>query len=258
MTQNDDALVLEMFANRVIDWSPSPSRHGVTLLYMPFSFQSETVERCAGVLSDTELARAERFVGGELKAHFITRRAFRRYCGAKALEAKGVSTRSRVLSVINFDTTEKGRPYLVDHPDIWFGFSACDKGFLGSWSTTHAVGVDIEDPTRDVEAASLAARFFCKAETEAINEAAASMRVAKFFELWCLKEAALKSIGEGLPYGLDAFEFLLAPKLAMVRAPREYGVPGPFDAQLIGDGDLCAALVTRRLVTRSATAADQT
>ncbi len=34
-----------------------------------------------------------------------------------------------------------------------------------------------------------------------------------FYQFWSLKEAALKSIGEGLPFGLYAFEFEVDPKI---------------------------------------------
>ena len=70
-------------------------------------------------------------------------------------------------------------------------------------------------------------------------------RARTFFQLWTLKEAALKAIGEGLPFGLDAFEFELTPTLRVVHAPPDYGGPERFDAQTIQGTDICAALVVR-------------
>ena len=52
---------------------------------------------------------------------------------------------------------------------------------------------------------------FSDAEAKTVESAGDQARLRTFFQLWCLKEAALKSIGEGLPFGLDAFEFELSP-----------------------------------------------
>ena len=68
-----------------------------------------------------------------------------------------------------------------------------------------------------------------------------------FSQFWSLKEAALKSIGQGLPYGLDAFEFELDSNLRVVHAPPDYGGPEQFEAHVIEGIDSCAALVTRSL-----------
>jgi len=70
-------------------------------------------------------------------------------------------------------------------------------------------------------------------------------RLRTFFQLWSLKEAALKSIGEGLPLGLDAFQFELTPDVHVVHAPRDHGGPERFSAHVIDGASGCAALVTR-------------
>jgi 4'-phosphopantetheinyl transferase len=57
----------------------------------------------------------------------------------------------------------------------------------------------------------------------------------------------LKSIGKGLPFGLDAFEFELDPDLRVVHAPADHGGPEQFEAYVIEGTDGCAALVTRSL-----------
>jgi phosphopantetheinyl transferase len=239
MTRSDSDWVNDLFAARARDRTPASARHAAYVLYAPVSRDPEASTRCASVLSDTELQRADRFVTEDGKAHFKQRRAFRRYCGAFALGWP------RALSRMVFKETEKGRPYLPDLPDFWFSFSSCRFGFLGAWSSTHGIGVDLEDQTRNLEAAELAQRFFSEAEAKAVEGVGGLARLRTFFQLWSLKEAALKSIGEGLPFGLDAFEFELVPNLCVVHAPLDHGGPERFNAHVIEGTDSCAALVIR-------------
>jgi 4'-phosphopantetheinyl transferase len=96
-----------------------------------------------------------------------------------------------------------------------------------------------------LETAELAQQFFSQAEVRDVRAVGGLARLRTFCQLWSLKEAALKSIGEGLPFGLDAFEFQLAPNLRVVHAPPDYGGPERFDAQIIQGTDICAALVIR-------------
>ena len=233
--------IYEHFAANSRDLTPAPMRHAAHLLYAPVSNNPEVTRRCASVLSDTELQRAGRFATQGDKTLFIQRRAFRRFCGALALGL------SQPLSQIVFEETENGRPYLSGKPDIWFSFSSCRVGFLGAWSSTHGLGVDLEDQSKSLEAEELAQRFFSAAEAHAVERAGDLERQRTFFQFWTLKEAALKSIGEGLSFGLDIFEFELEPNLRVVHAPADHGGPEQFNAHLIEEADSCAALVIRSL-----------
>jgi 4'-phosphopantetheinyl transferase len=239
MMRDDSEWVNGLFAASAGDWTPAQANHAAHVLYAPVSRDREASRHCASVLSDIELQRADRFVTEDGKAHFKQRRAFRRYCGTFVLGSP------RPLSRVVFQETEKGRPYLPDLPNFWFSFSSCRFGFLGAWSSTHRIGVDLEDRTRNLEAAEIAQLFYSQAEADAVKAAGGLARLQTFCQLWSLKEAALKSIGEGLPFGLDAFEFELAPNLRVVHAPPEYGGPERFNAQVIEGTDICAALVIR-------------
>jgi 4'-phosphopantetheinyl transferase len=107
--------------------------------------------------------------------------------------------------------------------------------------------VDIEDRTSDPDTGELAAQYFAEAEARAVSEADGSERLRTFYKLWCLKEAALKSIGEGSPAALAAFEFEMSPHLRVVDTPRDHCEPDDIDARLIEETDICAALVARIL-----------
>ncbi len=241
MTKDDSGRIADIFAVGSRDVTPASARHAVSVRYAQVSRDPEVSRHCASVLSDTELQRANRFVDEFDKAQFIQRRAFRRFCGATVLGS------SQPLSRIVFEKTENGRPYLSNLSDLWFSFSSCRIGFLGAWSSTHGIGVDVEDVTKNLEAVELAHRFFPEAEANAVERADGLERLQTFFQFWCLKEAALKSIGEGLPFGLDAFEFELDPNVRIVHAPSGHGGPEQFDAHLVERTDSCAALVTRIL-----------
>lgn len=240
MTRNESDWIRDWFDARTRILTLASAFSAGHVLYAPYAPDFAVSKRCAGVLSDAELRRSEGFATDRLTSHFNQRRAFRRYCGALACSL------SRPLSRIIFAEKAKGRPYLPARPDLWFSFSSCRFGFLGAWSATHGIGIDVEDQTRDVDAAELARRFFTEAEAKAVEKAEGLARRQAFFQLWSLKEAALKSIGEGLPFGLDTFEFELAPHLRVVHTPREYGTPERFNVHVIERTNSCAAVVTRK------------
>lgn len=236
-----DSRVNDLFAVRSRDLTPPSASHVARVLFAPVSSDSEVSSLCASVLSTTEQRRAERFTSEDNRANFNQRRAFRRYCGVTALGS------AQPLSQISFKETDNGRPYLSDLPGCWFSFSACRFGFLGAWSTTHGIGVDLEDQTRKLDAVELAHQFFSDAEASVVERVGGLERLQTFYQYWSLKEAALKSIGEGLPFGLDAFEFELDPGPRIVNAPSDHGGPTQFAAHLIKGTEHCAALVTRDL-----------
>jgi phosphopantetheinyl transferase len=239
MNRPDSDQINDYFAAGSRDLTPASARHAAHVLYVPLSGDPELSKLCSSVLSETERQRAARFASEDDEAQFTQRRAFRRYCGATALGS------SQCLSEIAFKETENGRPYLSDSSDCWLSFSSCRFGVLGAWSSTHAIGVDVEEHTKDLEAAKIANQFFSAAEAKAVEQATGPDLLRTFYQLWSLKEAALKSIGEGMPFGLDAFEFELGPRLRVAHAPPDHGGPARFNPYMIEGTDGCAALVIR-------------
>ena len=87
--------------------------------------------------------------------------------------------------------------------------------------------------------------YYSESEARAV-ETAGPECLNIFLQLWCLKEAALKSLGEGLPYGIDAFEFELNGDTRVVSVPAGHGGPEHFSAHLFTNSDVYGALVARQ------------
>ena len=80
------------------------------------------------------------------------------------------------------------------------------RGFVACAVTRAApVGIDVERLNRDVDLSRLAARFFSSAEIEDLGKSADAR--GHFFELWTLKEAFLKSTGDGMSRPLNSMSF---------------------------------------------------
>ena len=245
MSQSDSNRIKDFFTVHSRDITPEPIRHAAKIMYAPISNEAEITRCCESVLSKTERQRAERFITADDRRLFLQRRAFRRFCGVLSLGS------SQSLSQDIFEETENGRPFLTAQPELSFSFSSCRSGFLGAWSSRPGIGVDMEDCSRNSGAAELARRYFSVAEASSVEGQGGRVDLQSFFQLWCLKEAALKSIGEGVPYGLSAFEFELQPVLKIVRAPAGrggHGGPENFSAQLIAETETCVAIVLRHFL----------
>ena len=218
----------------------------LSVLYVPVSHDPEVIEpvrvrSCRRPNSQ----RAGRFAQPDTtRCSSIQRRAFRRFCGATCASDR----RSPLSEIALRARSENGRPYLCRFDRIsGSAFPPAGSAFLGAWSSTHGVGVDVEDHSRELEAVELARQFFSAAEAGVVAGVGGAERLRTYYRFWSLKEAALKSIGEGLPFGLDAFEFELDPDLRIVHAPPFVGGPNRFTASVIEGTEGCAALVTRGL-----------
>lgn len=239
MSQINSNRIKDFFAAHSRDITPKSIRLGAKILYAPISNEAEFTRCCESILSKTERQRAERFLASDDRRLFLQRRAFRRFCGTRALDSP------QSLSLNIFAETENGRPYLTDRQDISFSFSSCRFGLLGAWSSKYRIGVDIEDCTRNPGATELARRYFSVAEANTVEGHDRKVDLQSFFQLWTLKEAALKSIGEGIPYGLSAFEFELDPNLRVVHAPTDHGGAENFSAHVTKENEGCIAIVTQ-------------
>ena len=241
MWPDNSETVSRSFDASAVDLTPASVDGEVHVLYSPVVRNADFLDRCAAVLSDGEIERGDSFVVDTERDLFIQRRAFRRYCATKAV---GPSP----LSQFSFSETQKGRPYLPDQLDLSFSFASFRGGYIAAWSRTRRVGIDVEDPARDEAISDLAHEYYSTAEMRAVDHASGPARPRLFFQLWTLKEAALKSIGEGLPLGLDAFQFETEPALKIVQTPREYRYSHQFQAHIIDGTSGCAALVTRQRI----------
>lgn len=148
------------------------------------------------VLSDSEVARAQRFQRHEDRVRSVATRAALRRLLAERL---GLSARS-----LNLVAGPHGKPALagLDGPD--FNVSHAGAYALVALSSEGCVGVDIECCNRDVDREALAPLV----ESPAESQAAAPIT---FFERWVVKEAALKALGLGVAEHLRSLSVWPAP-----------------------------------------------
>jgi 4'-phosphopantetheinyl transferase len=215
----------------------TPIHHEIR--WLPINTEQAIPEFNDVTLNNDDTSQAARFVNPRHGLHFRLRRQFRRYCA-------GLATNTDMNTELpDFQIQEKGRPYLAAESHLHFSFSSCQSGLLAGWSNEALIGVDIEDRHTANDADDIADRFFSKAECRWLTEQSENKRDA-FLSLWCLKEAALKCIGEGIPFGLDKFTFNPDNNDLLTAVPAEYGKASHFDAHLVTTLPVSAAVIFKK------------
>lgn len=107
---------------------------------------------------------------------------------------------------IAFKYSDKGKPSLNFniHPDqIYFNLSH-KNNYTVYGIAQHNLGIDLERIDHKVKIENIAKRFFCLPEYKYLKQLKEEDKYRYFFTLWTIKEAYLKSIGQGLSGGLDS------------------------------------------------------
>jgi 4'-phosphopantetheinyl transferase len=108
----------------------------------------------------------------------------------------------------------RGKPYLAGPRgprDVRFNLSHSGDLLLLAVAAGREVGVDVERIRADIVDDAMARTSFSAREVAAFRALPRAERVRGFFDCWSRKEAFIKATGEGVSYGLQAFDVSLGP-----------------------------------------------
>lgn len=156
------------------------------------------------LLSKEEFIRYHGFFCSKQGHNFLICRALIRTVLGQYL---GISPQNVKLSL-----GENGKPNLSfnehDLNHLEFNLSHTKKVAILALTFGQEIGIDIEFEEENVSKA-IVYRYFSREEVTYIDSAPSCLQAYRFWEIWTLKEAYLKSIGLGLSAPLNAFSFNL-------------------------------------------------
>ena len=165
--------------------------------------QARLVE-LTGTLALDELSRARRFVFDKDRERYIASRGLLRallgrYTGA---DPQG----------IEFAYGPQGKPALR-RPACGLQFNVSHSGTMAlfAFSASLELGIDIEKIRPPPTDMGIARARFSALEFAALQRVPVDLRPEAFFHCWTRKEAFVKAVGGGLPFGLDRFDVTLDP-----------------------------------------------
>lgn len=168
-----------------------------------------------GVVSDTELARAENMLPAAKGQEFLSFRACLRIVLALYY------TKTIAPKNIRMEISEKGKPWLPDEPRLHFNLSH-SHGALAIAVSRHEVGVDIERIRPMPDWHDLAQNFLTPTDTATIANHAEAERSAAFLRCFTAREAYLKALGTGFSAPLPGMDFHSSYREQFTTGGREY------------------------------------
>lgn len=159
----------------------------------------DVLVRLRRLLSESELARASRFVRQLHRDRFVATRAIRRLVLASYLGVPAAS--------IIFESAEVGKPAVAGQGAAGLRFNESESSGLAAYAVAQGVelGVDVEYVGTHCDGDRTVEMFGTDAERRSYRALPPEARHVGFYRWWTAKEAYLKAVGAGLRQPLDSF-----------------------------------------------------
>lgn len=229
-----------------LEWSPAAASRAalsdgvIDIWRIDLASSARDTAAAASILSNEELARAERYRFERHRARFIMGRAALReiiagYCG---LEARA----------LQFAVEPAGRPTLAHETCVAFSYSKTNDMAVVAVTGAGRVGVDIEPVVQRPDLDMVVSDQFSPVERDQISQLPDEQRLEAFYRGWTGREVLVKATGEGLTAALP----LIALDIAPDRPARLIAGPPPYDPSVwrlksfsVGDRTLGAVALDR-------------
>ena len=165
------------------------------------------IEKLLDWLSDEERSRIERKKRPDARRAAICARA-----GLRLLLGHYTQIAPQELQLRQAST---GKPFLADQ-SLSFNLSHSGDWIVWAVSLQGEIGVDLEEIDPAVHWQRVAARYFSEEERDALEASAEPVRL--FYDLWAMKEAWVKSSGEGVFAAMKRCRLPLIDQKAPMRA----------------------------------------
>ncbi|MGB3534001.1 MAG: 4'-phosphopantetheinyl transferase superfamily protein [Microcoleaceae cyanobacterium] len=201
-------------------WLPPPNQlklspNQVDIWQADLDLSAQQLAQFQLTLSTDEQQRAERFRFDRDRNQYIAGRGILRTLLGQYLNL--------TPQQLKFSYSDKGKPALSNTSftqPIQFNLSHSYQKAIYAITLNDRVGIDLEY-IREIEALSLAKRFFSDYEYLQLTAFPEPEQQYLFFQLWTAKEAYLKATGEGL-IGLEQIEISLKTmQLFSVNSPKK-------------------------------------
>ena len=192
-------------------WQPAPPRlalspHHTDIWLTSTRLAQRQVQAYQRLLTQNELARAQKFKSAEKREEYIVTRGLLRQVLA---QVAGLS-----LAGIDFHPGAHGKPLLERArfgESVAFNVSHTQGLALVALAAHGRLGVDLERVRTEVAWPRLAQRYFSAAECRALRSHTGETARRAFFSCWTRKEAFVKALGAGVSYGLREFDVSVGP-----------------------------------------------
>ncbi len=169
--------------------------------YVDTLLGSDSLESHYGILSQSEKAQIERFSLPRVREESLAARLLLRHALSFYSDAKPENWQ--------FQKGQRGKPFVTSP---WEGFATFNLSHSANLvvfaiAAEGNLGVDVESLDRTTTGISLARRFFASPEVDQLLAVPSSMQQESFLQIWTLKEAYIKAVGDGLAMPLDQFFF---------------------------------------------------
>lgn len=121
----------------------------------------------------------------------------------RSLAAESTSAKARDIQI---ERDKFGKPFIVGLKDFHYNYSH-SRDWLACAISDQPVGIDIE-MLREISI-GLAKRYFTDKEYSYITSAPAESQLQRFYQLWGMKEAYVKMLGQGLRIELNTFSICI-------------------------------------------------
>ncbi len=175
----------------------------VHLWYQHLGGETADVGPFHGLLSADERDKASRYHFDRHRNDFTVTRGMLRILLASYL--------TKLPESFSFSYSAQGKPALAnDDTNLRFNVSHTDGLAALAFARGREIGVDVEKMRPDLEAKTLAERFFSASERQYISRLTGRVLNEAFFRCWTRKEAFIKAKGGGLSIPLHQFDVSIA------------------------------------------------